>query len=297
MARSPSVALVTASSCRNLDEDLAPLEAALLGRGVDVAVVDWDDPAASWSGYGLVVVRSTWDYVDRLEEFLSWVDHVDSVTRIANPAAVLRWNTDKRYLLDLAAAGVPTIPTTVVDPGGEVRCPSTNEVVVKPVVSAGARDTERYASGQRSEAEAHAHRLLDAGRSVLIQPYFEGVDEAGETAVVFVAGELSHGFRKGPILRPGTGFVGDLYREEDIGPRRPSGPEMEVARGALAAVPAAGPRDLLYARADLVPGPGGEPVVLELELTEPSLFHAHAPGSLDRFAAAIERFAAAGHSS
>lgn len=296
MDRSPSVALVTASACRHLDEDLVPLEAALLGRRVAVAVVDWDDPTADWSGFDLAVVRSTWDYVDRLEEFLAWVDHVDALTRIANPARVLRWNTDKRYLLDLAAAGVPTIPTTVLDPGEQIRCPTEEEVVVKPVVSAGARDTERYAPERRSEAEAHARRLLDAGRSVLIQPYFAGVDQVGETSVVFVAGEPSHGFRKGPILRSDTGLVEGLYREEDIGPRRPSEPEMEVARRALAAVPDAQAGDLLYARVDLVPGPGDEPVVIELEATEPSLFHAHAPGSLERFAVAIERFAAGGQS-
>lgn len=260
--------------------------APLAARGVEAVPAVWDDPAVDWSAFDLVVLRATWDYAERHTEFLEWVQQVAAVTPLANPPAVVEWNADKTYLADLAAAGVPVVPTMFLRPGDEVVLPDAAEVVVKPAVSAGSRRTARYSlPAQRDAAVAHVAALHAEGRTVMAQPYLASVDERGETALLFVAGRLSHAIRKGPLLTPGGVMTTGLFAEEEISPRTPSTAEREVADAVLAAVPVAG--DLLYARVDLLDD-SGEPVLLELELIEPSLFLDHAgPEAAERLAAAI----------
>jgi len=289
-----SVALVTAAPARDLDDDLPPLTAALAGRGVPYEVVRWDDPGVDWAWFGLVVVRSVWDYVHRRGEFLAWAERTAAVTAFVNPPAHLRWSSDKRYLADLHAAGVPTVSTAFAAPGEAMDWPDAPQVVVKPAVSAGSIDTAKYEmnSGGRSneraapaEAEDHVARLHADDRVAMAQPYLDAVEgERGETALVFLEGALSHACRKGPMLVPGLAVVGGLFVEEDIRPATPTAAELEVAHATLAAIPG-GPS--LYARVDVIPDAGGDPVVLELELVEPSLFLAFAEGSADRVAGAI----------
>jgi glutathione synthase/RimK-type ligase-like ATP-grasp enzyme len=285
-----SVALVTAAPARELDDDLAPLTAALAARGVGHEVVQWDDPAVDWPRFRLVVVRSVWDYVHRRDEFLGWAERTAAVTALVNPPEHLRWSSDKRYLADLAADGVPTVPTAFAAPGEPLDWPDVPRVVVKPAVSAGSIDTTKYemdvgGPGPPGDAVAHVARLHRAGRVAMAQPYLDAVEgERGETALVFLEGRLSHACRKGPMLIPGLAVVGDLFVEEDIRPATPTGAELAVAEAALAAIPG-GPS--LYARVDVIPDASGAPVVLELELVEPSLFLAFAEGAADRTAAAI----------
>ena len=282
---SPRAALVSAVVAMHLDEDLPACAAALTAAGIDHDVVAWDDPTVQWSAYDVLVLRSTWDYHVRYGEFLAWLDTVAAVTRVCNSPAMVRWNTDKRYLRHLQAHGVPVAPTVFHEPGGPVHVPPM-EVVVKPAVSAGATDTERYAADRHDEAVAHVERLLSAGRVAMVQPYLQGVEEHGETALVYFHGRFSHAIRKGAILVPDVGRVEGLYAEEDIRPRSPSAVELALGAQVLAAVPP----DLgvpMYARVDLVPGPDGAPVVLEFELAEPSLFVFTAPGAADRFAQAV----------
>ena len=248
----PSVALATASSFPDLHADDLPLPAALAALGVEAVPRVWDDPAVDWAAYDLVVVRSCWDYTTRHEEFLAWAS---SVPRLANPAAVLRWNTDKRYLVELAGAGVPVVPTTVVAPGEAFAVPAV-EHVVKTTVSAGARDTRRFAAGEDSTAFARA--LLEQGRTLLVQPYQAAVDTAGETALLLFDGELSHAARKAPVLVPSLTDPHDVA----ITPASATPEQLAVARAALEQVPHDGP--LLYARVDLVPGPDGTPLLMEL---------------------------------
>jgi len=286
------VALVTAAAARNLDEDLVPLDVALRETGVDASIVDWDDASIDWSLFDLTVLRSTWDYSTRLSEFLAWIDRIAPATTLLNPQDVVRWNTDKHYLAQLANAGVPTVPSTFVEPGDDVRSSldaflarSGDEFVVKPSVGAGSRDAQRYASSESDAALAHAKRLLDANRSVLLQPYLGRVDAYGETALMFFEGRFSHAIRKGPLLRRGEGPTRALFAAEHITTREASADEIAVAEQTLAAIPFAKP--LLYARVDLIHDDAGAPCVLELELAEPSLFFAQAPGSAERFAQAI----------
>jgi hypothetical protein len=268
------VALATSSRWPELFQDDRPLPPALAALGVDAVPAVWDDPAVDWDAFDLVVVRSTWDYVPRREQFLAWAR---AVPRLANPAEVVAWNTDKRYLRDLTAAGVPVVPTQWVSPG-DAYDPPAGEHVVKPIVSAGARDTARHTDAAGSRA--HVARLLADGRAVMVQPYQSAIETSGETSVVHLGGRYSHAACKAPVLVP------DLHDPDEvqITGREPSEAERALAEAAVAAVPG-GP--LLFARVDMVPGPDGSPVVMELELTEPCLFLGTAPGSAERLAQAV----------
>ncbi len=250
-------------------------------------VVDWDDAGVDWAGFALVVVRSVWDYTRRRDELLDWAERVAALVPLANPPQVLRWNSDKRYLLDLERAGVPVVPTAIAAPGEPVAWPE-GEVVVKPTVSAGSIDTDRYPEARRAEAQAHVARLHADGRTAMVQPYLSAVESRGETALVYLDGAMVHTVRKGPMLMPGLVTVGGLFVEEDIRPAVAGEAERRVARKALAAIPGQ-EAPLLYARVDVVFTDDGEPLLLELELVEPSLFLAHAPGVAEALARAIAR--------
>jgi glutathione synthase/RimK-type ligase-like ATP-grasp enzyme len=272
--------MATCAAMPALHDDDILLLTALRERGADAHPVVWDDAGVDWAGFDLVVVRNTWDYVARLGQFLAWAA---AVPRLANPVEVLRWNTDKRYLRVLSDAGVPVVPTSWVHPG-ESYAPPDHEHVVKPVVSAGGRDTARYAAGE--DSSGHVARLLAEGRVVMVQPYQAAVDTEGETSLLFVDGSYSHAARKDAVLAPGAGHPDDVA----ISSREPTPAQREVARAALAAVPLPGP--LLYARVDLLPGDDGSPVLVELELTEPSMFLDTDAGAGGRLAGAILRRAA-----
>jgi glutathione synthase/RimK-type ligase-like ATP-grasp enzyme len=280
----PRVAVATCAQARGLDEDEPLLLDALRRHGLAGEPVDWDDEGADWSSFRLVVVRSTWDYHERPAEFVAWAEAVERVTRLVNPAPVLRWNTDKAYLRDLAAAGVPVVPTVFADPGDPAPAVE-GPVVVKPAVSAGSRDTARHDDGGSAAALEHSRRLLDAGRTVMVQPYLHAVDEAGETALVHIGGRPSHAMRKGPLLSDGAGdLVGGLFLQEEMSVRDPAAEELAVGEAVLAALPFDAAA-LAYSRVDLLPGPDGAPLLLEVELTEPSLFLSYVPEAADRLAA------------
>jgi O-ureido-D-serine cyclo-ligase len=284
----PRVALVTARVAAATDVDLPPLLDALSGAGLAPEARCWDDPTVAWSSYGLAILRSPWDYVPRYVEFLEWLARTEQVTTILNPPDVVRWSTDKRYLRDLAAARVPTVPTTFFEPGGAAPDLAAlaglppGDIVVKPVVSAGSKDTMRHSSS--TAARAHVDALLASDRAVMVQPYQASIDRDGETGLVYFDGVFSHAFRKGPILGRDAAATDAFFAPEEITRRDPSSAERAVADAALAA----SPPDLLYARVDLVPGDDGAPMVLELELAEPSYFVvAAAPESAARFAECV----------
>jgi len=290
------VALVTCAEIPLLDPDDQPLLDRLAAHGIVAEPAVWDDPRVDWDAYDLAVLRSPWDYAPRRAEFVAWARRVP---RLANPADTVAWNTDKRYLADLAAAGVPVVPTTWVSPGEVWHPPVSWEYVVKPAVGAGSLDTGRYKltdAEHRALAEAHVARLQDAGRVVMIQPYLERVDAYGETALLYLAGPdglaYSHAVRKGPMLTGPDRGVDGLYRAEEIVARTPTDAEREIGQRALAAIPG-GTDGLLYARIDLIPGADDGPLLVELELTEPSLFLGHANGATQRLADAIAARAAA----
>jgi len=284
------IALVTCAEIPGLEADDQLVIGPLAALGYAPEAVVWDDPTVEWDRYRLAVLRSPWDYAPRRAEFVAWAA---GIPRLANAAAVVAWNTDKRYLADLAGAGVPVVPTDWVEPGDEWAPPDAGDWVIKPSISAGSRDTGRYdlsLASHRQHATAHVRRLVAAGRTVMIQPYLEAVDTFGETALMFVGGEFSHAIRKGPMLDgPDLGPAereAGLYKPEAISSRESSADERALAEHVLDAMPSR-PGGLLYARVDVIPGPDGEPVLIELELTEPSLFLGFADGAAQRFAEAI----------
>ncbi|PUB32200.1 hypothetical protein C8K30_101722 [Promicromonospora sp. AC04] len=288
------VALATCSQLPDLDTDDVPLIAALAGRGVTAEPAVWDDPAVDWQAYDLVLVRSTWDYSPRHDEFLAWAR---SLPKVANSADVIAWNTDKRYLRELEEAGIPVIPTIWLDPERHLskravhtRMPAFGDFVVKPVVSAGAKNTGRYqpvSAESRGLAIAHATRLLDDGRWVMIQPYVTSVDITGETCLVFIDGELTHAVRKNALLTGPAQDSSELYAEEEMVSFEATPDQVEVALRALAVAREATGADLTYARVDLVSGDDGVPMVIELELTEPSLWMKYGTGVEAKLADAV----------
>ncbi len=277
------VALVSCVELPEPDPDAAPLAEALAAAGIHAQVLAWDDEAADWSRARLTVLRSAWNYPLRPEAFAAWAEHAASVSTLWNPLHVVRWNLHKRYLLELERRGVPVAPTCLVPRGSDRALRAVlaergwDDVVVKPAVSAASFRTLRAGPADLDAAEAHL-REVAAERDVLIQPYLASVEDHGERALVWIDGELTHAVRKTPR------FAGqDESVSEQAVPISP--PEAALARRVVAAVE--GP--LLYARVDVAPGPDGDPVVMELELMEPSLFFVQCPAALSRYVAALRR--------
>jgi O-ureido-D-serine cyclo-ligase len=283
--RAPKVALVTAKVVQPPDDDpdMEPSLAALREQGIDALAACWDDPDVQWAAFDLVVLRSTWDYVERYEEFFGWLAHAEAQARVLNPPSVVRWSADKRYLQDLEARAIPVVPTVFIEPGAPISLPSWDgDLVVKPSIGAGAKDAARHASAD--EAKGHVRKLAARGRTAMVQPYLAAIEEHGETGLVYFNGELSHAFEKAPLLDAGRSRPDGLFAHETITERTPRDSELALADSVIAAFA----KDLLYARVDLVPGQNGEPVVLEVELAEPSFFlHSH-DGAAQAFARAVK---------
>lgn len=290
-----TIALATCAEIPDLDTEGRLALHALQRAGATVEAAVWDDPDVAWERFDAVVVRSTWDYTTKRTAFLAWAGHVEEVSELYNPAAVLRWNSDKHYLHDLSEAGIPVVPSAFLEPGDRPTAHPFAEVdhVVKPAVGAGSLDAARHQPGS-SASTRHIERLLAQGRSVITQPYLNEVDTQGESALLYFAGAFAHSLRKAAILTPGrTAAEGALFIPEEMTPRAASAAERDLADGLLHALPGIlTRRDItltespLYARVDLLPSAEG-PLLLELELTEPSLFLDHAPGSAERFASAV----------
>lgn len=292
---SHSVSFVTCAEYPDGYFDDIPAVEPLAALGVAVTFAVWDDPSVDWSEFDLVVVRSTWDYPPRRDEFLAWAE---ATPNLRNPIEAVRWSSDKRYLGQLAAAGAPIIPTTFVvlgagDDAIEVAvravAATAGDFVVKPSVGAGSVGAGRFVSGDPNavdQAIKHAASLLEGGCAAMIQPYLDSIDVAGEAALIYLNGEFSHAVRKEPMLAGGLAEFDGLFGDERTSPLEPTASQMDAADTVFAAMPFER-TGLLYARVDLLPGADGAPLLLELELVEPSLFMVDTPGAAERFAAAV----------
>ncbi len=282
---SPHIALATCEELPDLDPDDQPLVELFHKMGIEATPAIWSDPTINWAGFDHIIVRNTWDYTNRIEEFLTWVKTHQS--RIQNSYEMILWNSNKIYLKDLAGAGFPIVATQfVTEPHGDWEPPLQGDFVVKPTVSAGSQDTMRLRTSDpdcRSRAHGLIERIVSQGKTAMVQPYLMAVDEIGETALLFISGDYSHAIRKGPLLVPNVEGVKEhgLFLKEDISPREPKPEQRELATAVMDyvsqrfGVP-------LYARVDLLEDSEGKPVILELELVEPSMFFATAPQSADR---------------
>jgi glutathione synthase/RimK-type ligase-like ATP-grasp enzyme len=283
------IALATCADLPAWEVDDRPLHAALGARGVEVARPAWDDPAFDWGACAACLIRTTWDYMERREEFVAWAERTAAATRVFNPAPVVRRNTHKSYLRELEAAGVPTVPTawlaagSTVDLAAELAGRGWRRAFLKPAVGATARETLRFAVDRAGLAAARRHLARTLPREdMLLQPYLGSVETAGERSAIFIDGAFSHAVRKVPV--PGDYRVQDDFGAEDRPVELTAG-ERRLARAAVAA--AGG--DLLYARVDLLADDRGRPRLSELELVEPSLFFRHHPAAAERLAGALLR--------
>lgn len=292
---------IALASCAELPEwecDDDVLSAALKAAGWKVAVPVWDDGSVDWSEFDVCLIRTTWDYQERLPEFLAWTERVSQVCSLLNPSAIVRWNSHKTYLRDLEQQGVAIAPTEFL-PQGERS--DVREIVLgrgwkrgflKPAIGATASDTLRFDADSAGlhAAQMHADQLVDS-QTMLLQPYLSSVETEGELSLIFIDGEPSHGVRKVPVN-------GDYRVQDDFGAQdmphefRPE--EMELARHILAQVSAAsgvglGANPLLYARVDFLRDEEGRLMLNELEAIEPSLFFRHGPGAGSQLAAALAK--------
>jgi glutathione synthase/RimK-type ligase-like ATP-grasp enzyme len=254
------------------------LVAALDRRGCRAEIVPWDAPV-DWSRSPLVVVRSPWDYTERHPQFMAWVEEVAAATTLVNDARVIAWNTHKGYLVELARAGVPVVPTSLLRCGaaGATRQAALAahgaQVVIKPAISASARGTILTDAGSAQAAE-HLAVLTRAG-DALVQPYLPGVED-GEVSLMYFGGVLSHAVRKLPAR-------GDFRVQEEHGGSVVAHEATAAERAVGAAALHAAPGTTLYARIDLVSS-GGEPLLMEAELIEPEMFLHADPAAAGRFA-------------
>ncbi|NTU71935.1 MAG: hypothetical protein HGB10_08985 [Coriobacteriia bacterium] len=300
------IALVTTDVPELLEHefDLEPLLAEFARRGVPVAAPVWHDPSVDWGAFDLIVMRSPWDYSQRTPEFLAWLDSLDQ-SRVLNPPALIRWNLDKRYLLDLEARGVAIVPTIVAGTPGEVRAAAEKiggRVVIKPNIAAGSWGAH-ITSADDPRLPEYAAEILDSGKLVLVEPEIPEITAGGERGLLFFDGDFSHAISKGRILADDGGYIGGEYTE-DITAASPTDAEIAMAatcsrgiaeiareRGFAAGGSHASASTPLYARYDIVTGADG-PLVIEAELFEPSYFVETAPGSCVRVVdAMLERLA------
>ncbi len=279
------IAFVANPKHPEIEDDDRPLAAALASRGALVLSASWDDPDFAWDKVDLALLRSPWDYCRRYEEFLGWLARVEAQTHIVNDPGVVRWNMDKRYLLELADKGVLTVPTAFVA-RGEVA--SLRElcsmrgwetVVLKPSVSADSWETIRVTPAQYEEGQAYLDRHRP-DREIMVQRFVKDVEEGGEHSLMFFGGVYSHAVRKNSL------FMGGRHVGPEGLPSNPGSDSVEMARSVLTK---AGVPEIPYARVDLARDNGGAPLLLELELFEPTLFFLEKPGSEELLARVLMR--------
>lgn len=280
------IAIATCDPMPEADHDAEALVAALRAAGLTVQEHAWNKPGAPFAGARLTLVRSTWDYFLHYEDFLKWIDQREG--RIVNAAAVLRWNTHKRYLRELDEAGFATVPTVLVPKGTKVTLHQLLtkkewlSAVAKPAVGGGSYLTKRV-SGAQADDVWFQERVAE--RDMLLQPYMASVQTQGERSLIYLNGTLSHVIRKRPRFAgesESTSLDGQATEAEKALADR-------VLRYVVTRLPAG---QLLYARVDLMFGDQGEPLISELELTEPSLYFNHFPAGMNSFVEGIKSWLA-----
>jgi hypothetical protein len=281
---SSSVRLVTAAHLPDLAPDDQELLHALHRQGISAEVAVWDDPAVNWSAAPVTVIRSVFDYHLRRDEFISWLDHIESMTMVQNPPEIIRWNSHKSYLRRLSEGGFPVIPTEWVQQGSTVDLSSVfsvnswTEAIIKPAISASAHGTMKITKEDLDEGQAHLDGLLDQN-DVLIQPYLYDFETTGETSIIWLGGEQTHSVR-----RP-SGIHTTLEVAHQGAPLIPAPAELDFAVAAYESIKPVP----LYARIDVINTCDYGLLLLELELIEPALYLRHSTRVADKFATAIRK--------
>ncbi len=263
------------------------LQESLARRGLTSQRVDWADPAIEWSRFRCGLFRTTWDYFERSAEFTAWLRRAESETRLCNCGSTVRWNSDKHYLADLAARGVPVVPSRFLERGspqtlvGVLAETGWDESVIKPCVSGAARHTYRVNRRTAAEFQPRLSSLL-AGEAMIVQPFQSDIIRTGEDSLMVFGGRYSHAVRKVPKR-------GDFRVQDDHGGTVheycPTRDQIALAEQAVAdchPLP-------VYGRVDMVRD-GGRLAVMELELIEPELWLRYHPPAAERFAECVVAF-------
>lgn len=293
------IALVTDAESINNDFDMPLLIKACEQLDIKTDIVRWDDLSINWSKYSLVILRSPWSYVDRLNDFIKWCKDVDKKTTLLNPLQVISWGLNKKYLLDLKAKGVGIVTTSLIDRKEKnvTFCVSSfiknnimdHKIVIKPSIGAYSRGVKIFSKNEQEEIVSYINELHSSGNDALMQPYLTSINSHGETDLVYFDGNYSHSIRKNALLQPDGSVCEPLQEHRKA--RNASMAELQVAELALKAVTDLFSLEmsLLYARVDLVLDDSGKPVILEMEISEPSLNLPFAEGSALRLAEAIRK--------
>ncbi|HEX4244228.1 MAG TPA: hypothetical protein VHY77_01570 [Acidimicrobiales bacterium] len=277
--------VATTEESRNLDDGWPLLREALAAEDLESSVQVWNDPTVDWGRFDLVLAMFAWGYVTHRRAFVAWAYEVENRTRIVNSAPILDWGSDKTYFIDLAAEAIPIVPTEWVLPNGQWRAPS-DDYVIKPSVASGGIGAARYVDQGLEVADRHIHRLHAEGQTVMIQPYQSRIDVEGETALFFVDGTYSHAISKQALLRADVGVTERLWEQQVITAAQPRDDQKFLGENVMCAVDRlVGPTT--YARVDVVDGTEGSPLVLEVEVVEPSLFLTHCPDAARGIASSL----------
>ncbi len=291
MTAKPKFTFVTYTDLPNLDADDQLVFAAVERRGFNCAVAIWNDDNIAWSNAGICVLRSTWDYHLHYAKFLYWLNRVSALTTVCNDVETVRWNSNKRYLLDLQRASIPIVPTVLFEKDQSVDLLEImdnhcwDKGVLKPAIGLSTFGVKKIAQSEPG-IQAHLNKMLESG-DVLLQPFIESVFERGERALVFLGGKYSHTVRKSafqPLAQAGE--AGEtIVKPEQI--------ELDLAHRVLARVK----KPTLFARVDIIRDGDGQDLLMELELVEPSLYLGMHTKAVSAFADALCQLATSEHES
>ena len=278
------IAYVSCAELPEPDIDEQPLVDGLRASGHDAAVVAWDDPDVDWSGFDVALVRATWNYVHQLDAFKAWIEHVDELTTLLNPAETMQWNLHKGYLKDLESGGVPIVPTAFFGIGDTTNMRTLarergwGKVVIKPTVGAGSFGTRVFDLGgdEGNAAQAFFDSMISE-REMMVQEYIRSVETIGETALVVIDGQLTHAIEKKPRFDD---------QDEQVLLRESISDEM---RSLVDRVLEAADKECLFARVDVMPGNDGALLLSELEMLEPSLFFPYCADAVGVMVRGVER--------
>ena len=287
MSPAPLVAFVTYTGIPDLTADDRLAVSALADLGASTEAVCWDDARVDWLRYDAIVLRSTWDYFRRIGEFRAWIDRLEAMdARLWNRPATLRWNIDKRYLTDLGHPNLAPPPSAFFVQGARIDLAALLdargwvEAVIKPTISADGFSTERTSRAAADDDQAMVD-AMSARSDVMIQRLVPEIRTNGELSLIFFGGAFSHAVAKQPKR-------GEFRVQERLGGViSPAVAPVRLIRHASGLLEASAP-DSLYARIDVVVAEDRF-VLMELELVEPSLFLALAPGAAKAFATAVLR--------
>jgi glutathione synthase/RimK-type ligase-like ATP-grasp enzyme len=258
------------------------LKEALERKGLKAHRTYWDNPDFDWTRTRYAIFRTTWDYFDRIDEFMPWLEKTAELTQFINPISLLKWNMDKHYLRDLQQNGIE-IPDTIFIKKGEKRNLSAittdknwSEFILKPAISGAARHTYRFKKEETKKFDSIFEALI-ANESMLLQEFQKNILIKGEIALMLFGGRFSHAVLKLPK-------AGDFRVQDDFGGTvhdyNPTEQEIAFAEKVITTI---SPLPV-YARVDIFWDNEGKPVVSELEMIEPELWFRNSKNAADMLA-------------